>query len=607
MNLKSRFTALVAILLVAILSPVALAGVGQVEGVIFALFGAPVGPISSPANNSVLTYQSSTGKWIAAAGGAGPTTSPWSVVLTNGNTSGGTNPTLTAGDVFVLNDSSSAGLSGATNARLRYNNTTATLQVSVQGGAYTSLIPGTPTLGQVVNAGAVVNSVNATAQITWTTGSNTTQVLGPTDLNLSFQAGSNGTSGNNFFIRGGAGGGGTPAYCESLGNLAAGTAPSGFYLYGGNGTGANVSGGTSTVDAGVGTGTGTPASLAFNVGGIRATAGTTLQTSVAVTTLLGAFNNTSGTTNYLWQINPTFADQGVSSTGSPFGSALAVTPTLNYTGGTKAEAFTGIFENLSHTSDPSGPILLMDLQNSSATEFNVDTAGNAQANGSMTIGTGRSFVFLFRTQFQCPGDGQIKFTNNSDNAWVSVKYGPDANGTNTNSAATNTQILGQATGNAVGPDWVWQDGYVGASGTSIQTQYDRDRICGKVTASATPGTSGTVIPLISYSTISDSSIGGEIQGDIDVDDGLHHVSSVAFRLVWAASNRNGTTTRQAGTAEVVVSDQTTFTALTTTVTATLSGTSVVLNVTPTWSAGTPSIVRVNWRSMSYGPTLGTVQ
>jgi hypothetical protein len=144
-----------------------------------------------------------------------------------------------------------------------------------------------------------------------------------------------------------------------------------------------------------------------------------------------------------------------------------------------------------------------------------------------------------------------------------------------------------------------------ATGATVQTNYDRFRFCGKQTALST--TTATATSLVSLSTVSDSSIGGELTGTVDVEDASHHVSAIAFRLVFAASNRNGTVTANAGTAEVVVSDTTTYTSLTTTVTAVVSGTAVSLKLTPSWGAGTPTIVRASWNVVSFGPTVGTVQ
>lgn len=176
----------------------------------------------------------------------------------------------------------------------------------------------------------------------------------------------------------------------------------------------------------------------------------------------------------------------------------------------------------------------------------------------------------------------------------------------TNIAGVNlTQNAGLGTGNALSGDYVLQSAFINASGSTVQSNFDADRICGKTTTLST--TTATATTLVSMSSVSNSSIGGMIRGVIDIEDGSNHVSAIFYRLAWSASNRAGTLTVKAGTAEVVVSDVTTFTALTTTVTIVASGTASLIKVTPSWTAGTPTIARSKWRCESYGPTVGTVQ
>jgi hypothetical protein len=173
------------------------------------------------------------------------------------------------------------------------------------------------------------------------------------------------------------------------------------------------------------------------------------------------------------------------------------------------------------------------------------------------------------------------------------------------SGSTVTVAGGVANGTGTSGDTLISSTFIGSSGSTPQSAYDRMRWPGKTTSLST--TTATATSLISYSTVSNHSCGGEIMGTIDVQDASNHVSAITFRLVWSASNRAGTVTSNAGTAEVVVSSTTTYTSLTTTVTAVVSGTAVLLKVTPSWSAGTPTIVQATWTSASWGLTQGTVQ
>lgn len=76
--------------------------------------------------------------WNTATAG-GPVVEDWATTLLVGNISGGTNPTLTPGDVFVLGSSPTAPVSSANEGRIRYNQSTMTLQQSVDGGPWTSI------------------------------------------------------------------------------------------------------------------------------------------------------------------------------------------------------------------------------------------------------------------------------------------------------------------------------------------------------------------------------------------------------------------------------------------------------------------------------------
>jgi hypothetical protein len=239
--------------------------------------------------------------------------------------------------------------------------------------------------------------------------------------------------------------------------------------------------------------------------------------------------------------------------------------------------------------------------------------------GSLTFATNNTTALILDSSQNATVTGNMSTTNGhleTGSGYVLTSASPHSmfigslnnSGTGVNTPGASTTIYPAfGNGNAISGDFIIQNGFPGASGSTTETGYDRHREGGKITPSSAPGTSGTVINLISMSTLTNSAIGGRLEGVVDVEDGSNHVSSVSFSLQWEASNSNGTVTAHALSASVDTSDTSTFTGLTTSVTPTVSGTNVLLSVTPTWSGGTPTIVRTSWNMTSFGPTLGTVQ
>lgn len=95
-------------------------------------------------------------------GGSGPTTSTWSTVLGNGASTSGQKPDVSPADYVIFENSSGAAVSAANTGRLIYNSSTQTFQVSVNGGAYTTLsTSGTPTWSSVLATGNTSGAHNA--------------------------------------------------------------------------------------------------------------------------------------------------------------------------------------------------------------------------------------------------------------------------------------------------------------------------------------------------------------------------------------------------------------------------------------------------------------
>src|SRR5262249_53777812 len=83
--------------------------------------------VNNPQNSQTLVYQNNQ---LINSNSSSPTTSPWSVVLNNGNTSGGKTPTISDGDQLQFT------FSGIASNGAIYNNT-ANHEMRVWTGSYT--------------------------------------------------------------------------------------------------------------------------------------------------------------------------------------------------------------------------------------------------------------------------------------------------------------------------------------------------------------------------------------------------------------------------------------------------------------------------------------
>jgi hypothetical protein len=166
--------------------------------------------------------------------------------------------------------------------------------------------------------------------------------------------------------------------------------------------------------------------------------------------------------------------------------------------------------------------------------------------------------------------------------------------------ATLTSGLPNGTGTA---DVAVQTGFALASGTTAQTAYDRFRVTSKTKALSTTTATNTVFALLS-NAVTDSGVGCTITGTIELIDGTHHVGTIHFTVPFSSVNQNGTLTAGVvpvlGTGNGSIDTGGTYTSLTTTFTAVVSGTNLQLGVTPTWSAGTPTTARLTYQVQANG-------
>lgn len=125
-------------------------------------FAAPVRVTATPTNGQSLVFNSTSGTWVAGAAAAGPTTSNWSTVLTNGSGTLGQKPSITAGDYIIFGNSAGASVSGANTGRMIYDSGSQTFKVSMNGAAYVSISTGAATLQAAYTAGGAGGGAVAT-------------------------------------------------------------------------------------------------------------------------------------------------------------------------------------------------------------------------------------------------------------------------------------------------------------------------------------------------------------------------------------------------------------------------------------------------------------
>lgn len=216
--MKTRFLpALLAALIVAQPALVHADNVGAIQGQITQSHGAPVNVSGAPTNGQVLTFNATTGTWVAGAAGGGET---WAQTLALGASSGGTSPTITAGDVMIFASSGAAAVSGANTGKLRYNSATQTFQVSLNGAAYTDMATGTVTLQGAYNGGNTISTTSAIAVTNNAANNNSLLTLGKAPAGaqsgdgLSVTLGANASGNAGVFVSAGSG---TPLIARSTG------------------------------------------------------------------------------------------------------------------------------------------------------------------------------------------------------------------------------------------------------------------------------------------------------------------------------------------------------------------------------------------------------
>lgn len=144
-----------------------------------------------------------------------------------------------------------------------------------------------------------------------------------------------------------------------------------------------------------------------------------------------------------------------------------------------------------------------------------------------------------------------------------------------------------------------QTGFKAASSSSAQTAYDRIDVTSQTfTCSLTTATADNFCNF-TLST-ADTGMAAEILYLVEIFDGAHHISSISGSMWISAENSNGTVTAGCSTAGTSNQNFTqdasnTFGTVACTTTATVSGTSALAKVTPSWSAGTPTTVRCTYQ------------
>lgn len=191
---------------------------------------------------------------------------------------------------------------------------------------------------------------------------------------------------------------------------------------------------------------------------------------------------------------------------------------------------------------------------------------------------------------------------------LSITAGP-ATGTNIQAGDLNL-LAGTPTGTGYSKLLV-RSGFVLASGSTAQTLYDRELITSKTFACSTTTATANTFLLIS-NAVSNSGVGSEIQYTLEVLDGSNHAGTITGSMWVVGANANGTVTADATTAstanQIIKQDASaTFGTLTCTTTATVSGTNVQCKVTPSWSTGTPTTVRITYQARLSGQGSATPQ
>ena len=266
---------------------------------------------------------------------------------------------------FESNDGSTAPVSGATTGRLRYNDTTGTWQVSMQGGAYNSLLTSASvTLQEAYNGGATIAEAGGVPVAISSTTADNANVLTIAKTPAGSQSGnavdiamSNTTTGNGIHVNMNTGATGSAISIQSGASTNAAV----------NVTTSGIGGGVSIVNNGSGTGFHTSQNSGghgFDVSLGPASTGNGLNVTMSV-----------GSTGSAVVISG-----GATTTSRPLFSA---TQTWNNAG----TVFTGILSNITDSAS-NATSLLLDLQVGGSSKLNVDKFGSVIAQGLVQSVTG---------------------------------------------------------------------------------------------------------------------------------------------------------------------------------------------------------------------------
>jgi hypothetical protein len=182
-------------------------------------------------------------------------------------------------------------------------------------------------------------------------------------------------------------------------------------------------------------------------------------------------------------------------------------------------------------------------------------------------------------------------------------------GAGTDQAAGGVTIsTGRNTG-AGTSDALVQTGFTGATGSSLQTAYDRVRITSKTKTLSNTTATNTVFCLMS-NTVTDSGVGCMVQMTLEIlTPGTHSNAAWSGTAVWACVNQNGACT--AGGIPVATSATSSaanggITVSSVVFTSVVSGTSLQLGITPSFT-GSPTTVRLTYMVLASGQTTITPQ
>lgn len=178
-----------------------------------------------------------------------------------------------------------------------------------------------------------------------------------------------------------------------------------------------------------------------------------------------------------------------------------------------------------------------------------------------------------------------------------------SSGTNT-AGANLTDLVGLGTGTAADGDYVCQGGYPLATGTTVHTAYDRIRIPGATKSLST--VSGTTTTFALGSTISNSAVTYYVSIQIEVNDGTNW-GVISAQTAYGGINKGGAVTVATPTNYSAVTVPSVFTGLAFATASVASGTNVAMQVTPSWAAGAPTVVRISYSVIALGPTVVSPQ